>query len=124
MYSDVIQDHFFNPRNAGELENADGVGTEGSPGSGNFMVVAVRVRAGLIEAARFQTYGCAGAIAAGSYLTEWITGLRAEEAAAITPGELDKQLGGLPLGKEHCAALAVGALRRALESVGIGRGPG
>jgi NifU-like protein involved in Fe-S cluster formation len=120
VLSETIQDHFLNPRNAGVLENADGVGTEGSPGAGNFMVIAVRLRAGVIEEAKFQTYGCAGAIAAGSCLTEWITGRTVVEAAAITAAELNARLGGLPLGKEHCASLAVAALRRALKDAGGG----
>jgi NifU-like protein involved in Fe-S cluster formation len=116
-YSALVEDHFLNPRNAGEMENPDGLGTEGVPGEGNYMVIAVRVREGVIESARFQTHGCPAAIACGSALTEWATGLPLSQGQAITSAELEARLGGLPLGKGHCAHLAVAALRKALEQV-------
>ena len=114
MYSASIKDHFRTPRNAGQMACPDGLGTAGAPGAGNYMVIALRIRAGAVQSARFQTYGCPGAIACGSCLTEWVTGMSIEEAKAIGPEELAARLGGLPLGKEHCAELAVNALRKAL----------
>ena len=114
MYSAIIKDHFRNPRNAGQMARPDGLGTAGAPGAGNYMVIALRLRAGAIQSARFQTYGCPGAIACGSCLTEWVTGMSIGEAKAIGPGDLATRLGGLPLGKEHCAELAMDAIRKAL----------
>ena len=114
MYSAIVKEHFRNPRNAGQMECPDGVGTAGTPGSGNYLVIEVRLQGGVVESARFQTYGCPGAIACGSCLTDWITGLSVEEAKAIEADQLAARLGGLPLGKAHCAALAVAALREAL----------
>ncbi len=119
MYSQTAKDHFLNPRNVGVLEDADGIGVEGTAGEGNHMVIALRIADGVIQAARFQTYGCPGAIVCGSYLTEWITGMPATEAAGIPAPDLEEQLGGLPLGKSHCAALAVAALRKALADAGM-----
>jgi len=117
MYTQIATDHFLNPRNIGPLECPDASGVAGTPGEGNFMVIELRVRDWRIEAARFQTHGCPGAVASGSCLTEWITGITVEEAAGITSEQLDRRLGGLPLGKGHCAALAVEALRRALHQL-------
>jgi len=117
VYSAIVIEHFRNPRNAGQVECPDGVGTAGTPGSGNYMVIAVRLREGIIESARFQTYGCPGAIASGSCLTEWVTGMSMAEAQGVEPEGLAARLGGLPLGKAHCASLAVEALRRALIAV-------
>jgi NifU-like protein involved in Fe-S cluster formation len=102
------------------LEQPDGKGTEGAPGAGNYMVITLQLRDGVIASALFQTYGCPGAIACGSCLTEWVTGLGIEEAKAITPSALATRLGGLPLGKEHCADLAVAALQKALCDAGAG----
>ena len=74
----------------------------------------MRLREGVVEAAAFRTHGCATTIAAGSCLAEWVTGLPVAEATAITPEALNDRFGGLPLGREYCAGLAVRALRRAL----------
>jgi NifU-like protein involved in Fe-S cluster formation len=117
MYGETATNHFPHPRNIGPLECPDAVGTAGTPGEGNFMVVEMRVDDGTIRCARFQTYGCPGAVASGSCLTEWVTGMAASAAAAITPEQLEQRLGGLPLGKGHCAALAVEAMRRALAQI-------
>jgi NifU-like protein involved in Fe-S cluster formation len=114
MYADATKDHFLHPRNATPLEGADGVGSAGKPGEGNFMIISIRLEGDAIEAASFQTYGCPAAIACGSCATELATGLPSAAAAAITAEELDRRLGGLPLGRSHCAALAVTALRAAL----------
>ncbi len=117
VYSPAVLDHFGNPRNAGALEEPDGTGAEGAPGRGNYMVVQIRVSGGLIAEARFQTYGCPGAIACGSMVTELAKGKTTEEARAITAQEVIDALGGLPPGKGHCGGLAVGALRKAMDSL-------
>jgi len=104
------------------MEQPDGIGTAGTPGVGNYMVIALLIRNRTIQSARFQTYGCPGAIAAGSCLTEWITGMSIEEVKAIKPDDLTARLGGLPLGKEHCAELAVAAVVEAMADAGRGGG--
>jgi nitrogen fixation NifU-like protein len=113
-YSPQTRDHFNHPRNAGTLETPTAVGSEGVPGRGNYMVIHIRVAAGRISEIRYQTYGCPGAIACGSAVTELAKGKTLTEAAAISRDDVDKLLGGLPLGKGHCADLAVNALRDAL----------
>jgi NifU-like protein involved in Fe-S cluster formation len=121
MYAEATKDHFLHPRNATPLEGADGVGSAGKPGEGNFMIISIRLEGDAIAAASFQTYGCPAAIACGSCATELATGLSPAEAAAVTPEELDRHLGGLPLGRSHCASLAVAALRAAVTDA-AGRG--
>ncbi len=122
MYSDTIIDHFRSPRNVGPLERPDAMGVAGTPGEGNFMVIELRLCGGIIDAARFQTYGCPGAVASGSCLAEWVSGMPVSEAAGITAEQLDSRLDGLPLGKGYCAALAVAALQEALsEAAGTGQ---
>ncbi len=115
MYSEKVRRHFMEPHNAGALEGATHTGTEGKAGEGNYMVLHLKVESGRIVRATFQTYGCVGAIAAGCELTDMVAGMSVEEALSMTPEDVLQALGGLPLGKEHCAALAVGALRNALK---------
>lgn len=114
MYSETVLDHFNNPRNAEGPGDSDAVGRAGTPGQGNYMVISLREEGGRIAEARFQTYGCPAAIACGSWLTERVTGMSADDAKEITPDAITEGLGGLPLGKEHCAKLASDALRDAL----------
>lgn len=113
-YSDVVMDHFHAPRNVGRMQDPDAVGTAGTPGRGPFMVLYLKIVNRRISAARFQTYGCAPAIAAGSLLTERLVGLSLPEALAWTEPALVHELGGLPAHKRHCSELAVLALRAAL----------
>ena len=117
-YSPQTLDHFNHPRNVGTLDNPTAVGCEGVPGRGNHMVIHIRVAAGRISEIRYQTYGCPGAIACGSAATELAKGKTLAEAAAITRDDVEKLLGGLPLGKGHCAGLAVNALQDALGKAG------
>jgi nitrogen fixation NifU-like protein len=117
MYNEIAMDHFENPRNAGRLSDADVVGQDGTPGQGPYMLLYLHLRAGRIADARFQTYGCPAAIASGSWVSQWVVGKTLEESAALEPGEVEHGLGGLPLGKEHCAPLAVNALKNALGQV-------
>lgn len=115
MYSEVVNEHFRSPRHVGELTNPDGVGVAGKPGQGNYMIFQVCLEGDCISQIGYLTFGCPTAIASGSLLSEMVRG-RAETAArAITPEELLVALGGLPLGKRHCPALAIQALRAALD---------
>ena len=114
-YSDIVKDHFHNPRNTGVLEDADGMGTEGKPGGGPYMQIYVKLHGPLIAAVSFLTYGCAAAIASCSRLSEMVKGLPAAQALKVTPDNLTEALGGLPLGKQHCPRMAVTALAKAIE---------
>jgi len=122
-YSPQTMDHFNRPRNVGTLDSPTAVGAEGVPGRGNYMVIHIRVEAGRVLEIRFQTYGCPGAIACGSAVTEMAKGRTLAEAAAITRDDLDRCLGGLPLGKGHCADLAVRALQDAIRKADRPEGP-
>lgn len=114
MYSLAAQDHFNNPRRVGTFSDADAVGRDGVPGQGNYMVLYLKADGDRIVDARFQTYGCPAAIASGSWVAEWAIGRTFAEAMMLEAHEVEEGLGGLPLGKEHCAPLAVNALRNAV----------
>jgi nitrogen fixation NifU-like protein len=114
-YSDLLKDHLANPRNAGELSDADAVAEQSNPVCGDRLRLSLRVRAGRIEAARFLAYGCPPTLACGSALTEMLNGLSLEEAALITRARVVEAVGGLPSRKQHAAALAVETLREALK---------
>ena len=116
-YSPKTLDHFNSPRNVGTLDAPTAVGTAGVPGQGNYMVIHLRTEARRILEIRYQTYGCPGAIACGSAVTELAKGKTVEEAQAMTRDDVDRFLDGLPLGKGHCADLAANALRDALSKV-------
>jgi len=116
-YNSVVREHFSHPRNAGSLDDADAVGTEGQPGGGPHMQMYVKLTGGHIAEISFLTYGCAASIASCSMLTEMVKGKSVEEALSVTRDDLAQALGGLPLGKEHCPDMAVSALRKALEAV-------
>ena len=120
-YSDAFKNHLADPRNAGELADADSVAEVTNPVCGDRLRLALRVRAGRIEAARFLAYGCPPTLACGSALTELIQGKTFEEAARLTREELTNALGGLPARKGHAAALAVETLQAALNSLGKNR---
>jgi NifU-like protein involved in Fe-S cluster formation len=114
-YSDLLKEHLANPRNAGELSDADAVAEQSNPVCGDRLRLSLRVRAGRIEAARFLAYGCPPTLACGSALTEMLNGLSLEEAALITRARVVEAVGGLPSRKQHAAALAVETLREALK---------
>ncbi len=116
-YTARMLEHFNSPRNCGKLEDPTVEGRQGAPGQGNYMIVQLLIEAGRITDAVFQTYGCPGAIACGSAVTELAKGRTPAEAVGITRDEIDRFLGGLPLGKGHCADLAAGALADALGKV-------
>jgi len=114
-YSEKVMDHFMNPRNVGEIEEADGVGTVGNPSCGDIMQMFIKVKDDTIVDAKFKTFGCGAAIASSSMATELIKGKKIEDALKITNAEVTKELGGLPKVKRHCSVLAEQALQSALD---------
>ena len=115
-YSAVFKDHLANPRNVGELADADAVAEETNPVCGDRLRVSLRVRDGRIEAAGYLAYGCPPTLVCGSVLTELIAGKTVAEAVLLTRKDLLDALGGLPSRKQHAAALAIETLRVAIES--------
>ena len=101
MYSDKVMDHFQNPRNVGEIEDADGVGTVGNPTCGDLMTIYIKVRDNVIEDVKFKTFGCGAAIATSSMITEMAVGKTIEEALEITRNDVANELEGLPPVKMH-----------------------
>ncbi|MHC4917432.1 MAG: Fe-S cluster assembly scaffold protein NifU [Planctomycetota bacterium] len=114
-YSAKVMDHFNNPRNVGEIENADGVGEVGNPVCGDMMKISIKVEDGRIADIKFQTLGCGAAIAVSSITTEMAMGKTLEEALAITRDQVAGELGGLPPNKMHCSNLAADGLHKAVE---------
>ena len=113
-YSELFKDHLANPRNAGELADADAVSEQTNPVCGDRLRLSLRVRDGRIEAARFLAYGCPPTLACGSALAEMLEGMTTEEAALVSRAGITKAVGGLPARKGHAAALAVETLNAAL----------
>ena len=116
MYSDKVLDHYENPRNVGKMnkEDADvGTGMVGAPACGDVMQLQIRVEDGIIEDAKFKTYGCGSAIASSSLLTEWVKGKSLEEAGRISNTDIAKELT-LPPVKIHCSVLAEDAIKAAI----------
>ncbi len=112
MYTDTI--HYREPRNVGKPASFNVEGAAGDRSAGPFLALYLDVADnGVIREAHFETYGCATAVAAGSCLTESIRGRNLDEVV-VTPEQLNDELGGLPLGKRHCATLAIGALAHAI----------
>jgi nitrogen fixation protein NifU and related proteins len=115
LYNDTVMDHFMNPRNMGDLKDADGVGEVGAAACGDIMKISIKIKDGKIEDARFKTFGCGSAIASSSMATELIKGRSIEEAMNFSNQEVVNALGGLPPVKIHCSVLAEEALKAALE---------
>ena len=115
MYSEKVMDHFTNPRNVGEIENADGVGLVGNPVCGDVMKLFIKVEDGKIADVKFKTFGCGAAIATSSMVTEMVIGKTLEEALAISNKAVAEALDGLPPNKMHCSNLAADALHKAIE---------
>ena len=115
MYTKEVMDHFTNPRNMGEIENADGVGEVGNAKCGDIMKMFLKIENGIIVDAKFKTYGCASAIATSSIATEMVKGHSVEDALALSNKAVVEALGGLPTHKIHCSVLAEQAIKAALE---------
>jgi nitrogen fixation NifU-like protein len=108
-------DHFMNPKNVGDMDDADGVGEVGAAACGDIMKISLRIKDGRIEQARFKAFGCGSAIASSSMATELIKGRTIEEALQFKNQEVVDALGGLPPVKIHCSVLAEEAIKAALE---------
>jgi nitrogen fixation NifU-like protein len=115
IYTEKVKDHFFNPRNVGEINDADGVGTVGNPKCGDVMTMYIKVKNDIITDIKFKTYGCAAAIATSSITTEMVKGMSIEDAKKISRTDVANELGGLPAIKLHCSNLAADALKEAIK---------
>ncbi len=116
MYSEKVMEHFRNPRNVGEIENADGVGEIGNPVCGDMMTFYVTIKDGRLADVKFKTFGCGAAIAVSSMVSEMAKGKTVDEAMKISNADVAKELGGLPPNKLHCSNLGADALHRAIEN--------
>ncbi|MDP2730945.1 MAG: Fe-S cluster assembly scaffold protein NifU [Dehalococcoidales bacterium] len=116
VYSQKVMDHFMNPRNVGEIENADGVGEVGNPVCGDMMTFYIKVKNNHLEDVKFKTFGCGAAIAVSSIASEMAMGKTLEEAMKITPQLVANELEGLPKQKLHCSNLGAQALNKAIEN--------
>ncbi len=115
-YSDTVMDHFTNPRNMGEIEDANGVGEVGNPSCGDVMKLYLKVNNnGVIENSTFKTFGCGAAIASSSMTTEMLKGAKVEDALKLTNQAIVDALGGLPPAKIHCSVMAEEAVEDALK---------
>jgi len=118
MYTGKVMEHFTNPRNVGEIENADGVGEVGNMKCGDIMRIYIKVNdQDVIEDVKFRTFGCGAAIATSSVVTEMVKGKNLDEALEITNKKVAEELGGLPENKMHCSNLAADALHKAIEDL-------
>lgn len=115
MYSDKVMEHFRNPRNMGEIKNADGVGTVGNVVCGDIMTIYIKVKDEKIDDIKFKTFGCGAAIATSSMITEIAKGVSLDKAMKITRDVVATELDGLPPIKMHCSNLAADALHEAIK---------
>ena len=114
QYSEKVMDHFINPRNVGEIENADGVGTVGNAKCGDIMKMYLKIENDVVVDCKFKTFGCGAAIATSSMATELIKGHTVEEVLKLTNSAVVEALDGLPAVKVHCSVLAEEAVKTAL----------
>ena len=115
VYSEKVMEHFMNPRNVGEIEDADGIGEEGNPVCGDLMTFYIKVKDNRLSDIKFKTFGCGAAIAVSSIVSEMAMGKTLEEARKITPALVAKELEGLPKNKYHCSNLGAQALNKAID---------
>ncbi len=115
MYNDKVMDHFTNPRNVGEIQEADGAGQVGNPVCGDVMRITIKVQDGRIADIKFRTFGCGAAIATSSMVTELVKGMTLDDALKVSNKAVAEALGGLPTPKMHCSNLAADALHKAIE---------
>jgi len=113
-YSELVMEHFMNPRNVGVIENPDGVGKEGNPVCGDLMEIFIKVKDDRITDIKFRTFGCGAAIATSSIATEMVKGKTLEEAEELSNRAVAEALGGLPPIKMHCSNLAADAIHAAI----------
>ena len=114
-YNEKVIEVFSNPKNVGKIENADAVGTVGNATCGDIMKIYLKIENNVIVDAKFQTFGCAAAIATSSTATEMVIGKTLEEAEQLTNADVVESLGGLPAQKMHCSVLAEEAIREAIK---------
>lgn len=114
MYSEKVMDHFANPRNVGEIPDADGIGEVGNPVCGDIMKIYIKVKDNIITDIKFKTFGCGAAIATSSMVTEMAKGKTLEEALKLSNRQVAEALDGLPPQKMHCSNLAADALHAAI----------
>jgi len=115
VYSEKVMEHFANPRNVGEIPDADGIGKVGNPTCGDVMWLYIKVKDNMIADIKFKTFGCGAAIATSSMITELARGKTIEEAKKISRQDVAESLDGLPPVKMHCSNLAADALREAIK---------
>ncbi len=115
MYTDIVIEHFQNPRNVGEVENPDGVGEVGNPVCGDMIKITIKVEDGKLADCKFKTFGCGAAVASGSIGTEMVKGMTLDEALALTNSQVAEELGGLPPEKLHCSNLAADGIHDAIQ---------
>ena len=115
LYSDKVMDHFLQPRNLGVIEDADGIGEVGNAKCGDIMKMYLKIDDDIITDVKFETFGCASAIASSSMATELIKGQRVEDAMQLTNKAVAEALDGLPAYKMHCSVLAEEAIQAALD---------
>lgn len=116
MYSKRVMDHFANPRNVGEIESADGIGSFGNPADGDVVTIYIKVEDNVIKDIKFKVKGCPAAIASGSMTTELAKGKSIEEGLKITKDDVVRELGGLPAKKNECSNLGADALHAAIKN--------
>jgi nitrogen fixation NifU-like protein len=124
MYSEKVMDHFSDPRNVGEIEDADAIGEVGNVKCGDVMKIFIKVEDGHLKDIKFKTFGCGAAIATSSMVTEMAKGKSLDEALDISNKAVAEALGGLPPAKMHCSNLAADALHAAISNYRTGESPG
>ncbi len=122
MYSEKVMEHFRNPRNVGEIEDANGIGEVGNPKCGDIMKIYLKVEDNIISDVKFKTFGCGSAIASSSMATELIKGKSLEEAWQLTNKAVAEALDGLPPVKMHCSVLAEEAIHKAINDYRVSQG--